>query len=79
MDCGNEDDEDEEEEEEEEKKKSKKKKKKPKKDKKKKKKKKGGKHLSLDYLTSREKVDQNKRNRGHILDELHGKDTLLIH
>lgn len=61
-------------------KKQKKKKKKSKKNNKrkgKKKSKKGKKgrknHLSLDFLTSKEKIDQGKRNRGQILDELHGK------
>ncbi|KAF1766121.1 hypothetical protein GCK72_006077 [Caenorhabditis remanei] len=67
----------------EEKKKQKKKKKSKKNNKKKGKKKKskkgkGGRRnqLSKDYLTSREKVDQNKRNRGHILDELHADEDL---
>ncbi|EGT56297.1 hypothetical protein CAEBREN_30653 [Caenorhabditis brenneri] len=84
MDCkGNsEDDEENEEEddqsEEHKKKKKKKKSKKNHKKKGKKKGKKGGKkgHASLDYLTSREKIEQNKRNRGHILDELHADDDL---
>ncbi|CAB3411155.1 unnamed protein product [Caenorhabditis bovis] len=54
----------------------KKRKKKKKKSKKSEKRKKGKSHSSLDYLTPKEKIDQVKRNRGHILDELHAQDDL---